>query len=212
MSFKKLICIITAAAILFLFASCKKNTEADATKKNTDVTTTKKREAVTVKTEDEKVYEIREEKDKNGTVTITVYPYSEEDENAVRSLKYGLNTSKNNGTYFVEITDYVSGNFVMYRTNSVSKDSIKSIKDGIYYDMLWAGLDGTVSEKDATEKVVAVVGEGERDSVFCEGFEVSDGILYYVFFIEKHDQTPAYYRVNVTTGEVTLKTASGVLI
>ena len=86
------------------------------------------------------------------------------------------------------------------------------ISESIYYSMLFAGLDGTVTEKQATEKVIAVVGEGERESVFCEGFEILDGTLYYIFFIEKHDQTPAYYRVNVTTGEVKLKTAPGVLI
>lgn len=212
MSLKKSVCILMIFVLILSFSACgKKNSESGNTTKEQE-SKAQLSEASTVVTNDEKVYEVRTEKGKDKTVTITVYPYDTKDNNKIRSLKYGLNTSKNDGTYFIEITDYQDGNFVMFRTNSVPEKDIKTIENGIYYQMLWAGLDGTVSEKDATEKVISVVGEGERESVFCEGFEVLDGELYYTFFIEKHDQTPAYYRVNVTTGEVTLKTASGVLI
>ncbi len=212
MSFKKIICLFMTLLLVLSFAGCGKKDGAngDTTRKSDN--TTKKAEPTTVVTANEKTYELRTVKGENGTKTITVYTYGEKEQEKIRSLEYGLNTSKNDGTNFVEITDYTNGNFVMYRNNNVKKEATDKISESIYYSMLFAGLDGTVTEKQATEKVIAVVGEGERESVFCEGFEILDGTLYYIFFIEKHDQTPAYYRVNVTTGEVKLKTAPGVLI
>ncbi len=216
MKLKRIVCVFLIFLLVLGITACGKKTDAQnpTTKKSND--TTKAQEPTTIVTADKKVYEIRTEKSDDGTVTITVYSFDaksgESNSDKIRSLRYGLNTNKNDGTYYVEVTDYLSGNFVMFRTNSISKDSVKSIEDTLYYKMLWAGLDGTVSETDATEKIVSVVGESERESVFCEGFEISDDGLYYTFFIEKQNETPAYYRVNVTTGEVTLKTASGVLI